>query len=55
MKYFVDSIKVSLEELERIRKEECTRNSTYSEALQRTSIDLEKSIIHFNFTFTLED
>ena len=52
MKYFVDSIEVSLE---RIRKEECARNSTYSEVLQLTSIDLEKSIMHFNFTFTLED
>ena len=54
MKYFVDSIEVSLEKLERIRKEECAINSTYSESLQRTDIDLEKSIVHFNFTFTLE-
>ena len=55
MKYFVDSIEVSLEELERIRKEECARKDTYSEALKFTNIDLEKSIVHFNFTFTLKD
>ena len=54
MKYFVDSIQVSLEELERIRKEECARKDTYSEVLRLTSIDLEKNIMHFNFTFTLE-
>ena len=51
MKY---SIEVSLEELEKIRKEECARNSTSSEVLQLTNIDLEKNIVHFNFTFILE-
>lgn len=55
MKYFVDSVEVSLEELERIRKEECLRKDTYSEVLQLTNIDLENSIMHFNFTFTLKD
>ena len=37
MRYFVDSIEVSFEEL------------------QLTSIDLENSIMHFNFTFTFKD
>ena len=55
MRYFVDSIEVSFEELERIRKEECIRKDTYSEVLQLTSIDLENSIMHFNFTFTFKD
>ena len=53
MKYFVDSIEVSLEELERIRKEECTRNLTYLEELQLTKVDLDKEEMHF--TFIIED
>ena len=49
MKYFVDGIEVSLEELERIRKEECARNLTYLEELQLTKIDLDKEEMHFKF------
>ena len=55
MRYFVDNIEVSFEELERIRKEECVREDTYSEVLQLTSIDLEESIMYFNFTFIFKD
>lgn len=53
MKYFIDSIEVSLEELERIRKEECLNKPTYSESLKLFKIDFDKEEMHF--TFIIED
>ena len=51
MKYFVDSVEVSLEELDRIRKEECIRNLTYLEELQLSKVDLDKEEMHFKFCY----
>ena len=53
MKYFIDSIEVPLEELERIRKEECVRKDTYSEELKLIKIDLDKHEMYL--TFIIED
>lgn len=51
MRYFIDNVEVSLEELERVRKEECTRNLTYLEELQLIRVDLGKGEMHFKFCY----
>ena len=47
MKYFIDSIEVSLAKLNRFNNEELKQEDGYSELLELDYIDEEKQEIHF--------
>jgi hypothetical protein len=47
MKYFIDGVEVSLEELNRFNTDELKQEDGYSEFLELDFIEIEKQEIHF--------